>query len=94
MKLPQLSLRDLFWLVLVVGMGLGWSLTALGIRVAFSDRVGIYMDGYMDGQSRLSGWWVEKMESTTDPESRELIKQYLEEQPRGGMVDVPKHLFD
>jgi len=24
MKLPQLTLRDLFWLVLVVGMGLGW----------------------------------------------------------------------
>jgi hypothetical protein len=24
MKLPQVSLRDLFWLVLVVGMGLGW----------------------------------------------------------------------
>jgi hypothetical protein len=24
MKLPQLSLRDLFWLVLVCAMGLGW----------------------------------------------------------------------
>jgi hypothetical protein len=24
MKLPQLSLRDLFWLVLVAAMGLGW----------------------------------------------------------------------
>src|SRR5687768_14081616 len=24
MKLPQLSLRELFWLVLVVGIGVGW----------------------------------------------------------------------
>ena len=24
MKLPQLSLRDLFWLVLVVALGCGW----------------------------------------------------------------------
>jgi hypothetical protein len=24
MKLPQLSLRDLFWLVLIVALGLGW----------------------------------------------------------------------
>jgi len=24
MKLPQLTLRDLFWLVLVLGMALGW----------------------------------------------------------------------
>lgn len=24
MKLPQLSLRDLFWLVLVAAMGCGW----------------------------------------------------------------------
>jgi len=24
MKLPQLTLRDLFWLVLVIGLALGW----------------------------------------------------------------------
>ena len=28
-KLPQLMLRDLFWLVLVCAMGLGWWLTIL-----------------------------------------------------------------
>jgi len=32
MKLPQLTLRDLFWLVLVVGMGLGWTMHARRIQ--------------------------------------------------------------
>jgi len=29
MKLPRFSLRDLFWLVLVCAMGLGWRLTVM-----------------------------------------------------------------
>jgi len=30
MKLPQLTLRDLFWLVLVAGLILGWSIEHFG----------------------------------------------------------------
>ena len=33
MKLPQLHLRDLFWLVLVVAMGLGWAYDRLGAYI-------------------------------------------------------------
>lgn len=49
MKLPKLSLRDLFWLVLVCAMGLGWGLTAFTLRSFRNSRVEIYMEGYMDG---------------------------------------------
>ena len=41
MRLPQLSLRDLFWLMLVVGIGLGWWIDQDRIRrerEAFADE--------------------------------------------------------
>ena len=40
MKLPQLSLRDLFWLVLVVGMGCAWWVDRSGLRAEYDQEYG------------------------------------------------------
>jgi hypothetical protein len=38
MKLPQLTLRDLFWLVLVIALSLGWWLDRKAIIARMSDE--------------------------------------------------------
>lgn len=35
MKLPQLSLRDLFWLIALVAMGCGWWVDRSALRAEF-----------------------------------------------------------
>ena len=40
MKLPQLSLRDLFWLVLVVAMGCGWWVERQRLRMTNAELQG------------------------------------------------------
>ena len=37
MKLPQLSLRELFWLVLVCALALGWWLERASLRTQLND---------------------------------------------------------
>jgi hypothetical protein len=37
MKLPQLTLRDLFWLVALVAMGCGWWVESTGLRRQLRD---------------------------------------------------------
>jgi hypothetical protein len=37
MKLPQCSLRDLFWLVLVCALGIGWWLERASLRTELND---------------------------------------------------------
>lgn len=39
MKLPQLTLRDLFWLVLVCALGLGWLISWESLRVNYNSHL-------------------------------------------------------
>jgi hypothetical protein len=41
MKLPQLTLRDLFWLVLVVAMALGWLIDRDQLRVDYNGNLNL-----------------------------------------------------
>jgi len=85
MKLPQLTLRDLFWLVLVVGMGVGWWLETMRHRRreqeltndarAFAYFVLAYGGGMGRDDGSAQSWRI-----------RELLDQY--DPTSGGAVDV------
>ena len=88
-KLPQLTLRDLFWLVALVAMGCGWALTALACRHCSADKFDAYVEGYGDGLWNAHQWWTEKVHSTDEPEIHAALTKLVNEQPLGGKIDVP-----
>jgi hypothetical protein len=51
MKLPQLSLRDLFWLVLVCAMGFGWLMDHAQMAKWF-ERVATHQRWQIDQQEK------------------------------------------
>lgn len=73
MKLPQLSLRDLFWLVALVAMGCGWWMDH---RQQFAERIAMAQKATMWRQrahwlafvtrKSLEIWWTES-ETITRP---------------------------
>jgi hypothetical protein len=67
MKLPQFVLRDLFWLVLVIALALGWWLDRRQIVADFSDKLakegaalrfvaGVMMHQLVGVEGRNVGW--------------------------------------
>ncbi|WP_425615805.1 hypothetical protein NA78x_005736 [Anatilimnocola sp. NA78] len=89
----KFTLRDLFWLILIVAMGLGWSLTAITIRTIKLDRDSVFMAGHMQGQKESRRWWNSKAEVVDDPAVRESLLKYVQEQPMGGLVEIPEGYY-
>lgn len=52
MKLPQLSLRDLFWLVLVVALGCGW-LVDHSIMASWVERISTHSLRQREGDEQI-----------------------------------------
>ncbi|QDU28233.1 hypothetical protein ETAA8_33330 [Anatilimnocola aggregata] len=89
----KFTTRDLFWLILIVAMGLGWSLTAITIRRIKLDRDFVFVAGHMQGQKESRMWWNSKAEAISDPAIRDLILKHVKEQPMGGGVEIPEGYY-
>jgi hypothetical protein len=61
MKLPKLHLRDLFWLVLVVGLGCAWWVDRQ--RIADKER---RLDEAIESNARLQSELVERRQWLAD----------------------------
>lgn len=89
MKLPQLSLRDLFWLVLVSAMGLGWwlnrkALVTASDRHEFDIRVmkaTLESAGYVVYRNDLGGLGIEPSNRMRDPEDALITEIPYEQSP-------------
>ena len=92
----NINLRDLFWLTLIVAMGVGWSLTARKIRLANEARYVAYCRGYMAGESDFYQWWRERAakEGETFPEIQKLIIEMTRDRARerDGVIPYPNDL--
>jgi hypothetical protein len=63
MKLPQLSLRDLFWLVALVAMGLAWWVREQQLRheMLVQARISSFFAGELMNQEYLIDWEKESV---------------------------------
>jgi len=68
MKLPQLTLRDLFWLVLLVAMALGWWINQARLTNENKELeealtpLEAYVTSLQESMSRQEAWWNEVLE--------------------------------
>jgi hypothetical protein len=81
MKLPQLMLRDLFWLMLVVAMGLGWMGNRnqlLGDNEQLRKQVPVAAE-----QARMAAhdWWLGAIKGLSDVDRLYLVAKLALEQP-------------
>jgi hypothetical protein len=84
MTLPKLNLRELFWLVIVVAMGLGWWKTGESLRVEHSMRIHAEAnrDGFAKEAARMAEWNAEAVKQKLAIENDNVSLQRELEQAR------------
>ena len=75
----KFTIRDLFWLVLVVALAIGWWLDH-----GSSTYSKAWIHGYSQGYGELSEWWKERPNKVSDPILRDFLERQIQSQPTLG----------
>ena len=86
----KISLRDVGWLTLVVGLSLALWLQFRERQRLSKERDDLVQDGFVQGADMASAWWAEKVSLIDDQPLKSQFQNYLKEQPIGGTYTLPE----